>query len=426
MDFKKFFSNKKRNIIFIILALLLLMDLILGLVCRYIVSNLPDQQTADRWDSENKTAQVSLFFTEDQMITIDDIKKLEYTMDKKMHDEGIINDDDDEEDGKSKSGKRGDSGIVNTVELGKKKESQEETQEAAYEPPKMYASCYSAQGICTFAYESKKAENIDVIGTGGDFFLFHPMELISGGYYSGDDLMKDRIVVDEDFAWQLFGSSDIIGECVTIGGVNHYIAGVVKRADGRFNEAAGLSKSIVYMSYDSLAKYGTVLSGRISEVEISEDGKKMQNGGISCYEVVMPDPVDGIAARIVKESAGLDDKYISVVDNSKRFGGFALFDVIKGFGVRSMWIQPIFYPYWENVARGWEDVLGILFLIRIICKVAFWLIVACLVVIAYRNKTWTVRGVAMDLADRKYEFEARRQIKKNANPEIEHKEDKKD
>ena len=167
------------------------------------------------------------------------------------------------------------------------------------------------------------------------------------------------------------------------------------------------------ISYDSLAKYGTILSGRTNEAEISEDGARMQIGGINCYEVVMPDPVEGIAVRVVKESSGLDDKYIRVVDNTNRFTGFALLEVIKDFGIRSMWTQPIFYPYWENVARGWEDVLGILFLIRIICKVVFWLIVAGLVIFAYRHKTWTVRGIAVNLADRKYEFEARRRIAKN-------------
>ena len=106
------------------------------------------------------------------------------------------------------------------------------------------------------------------------------------------------------------------------------------------------------------------------------------------------------------------------MDNTNRFNGFALFDVIRGFGIRSMWTQPIFYPYWENVARGWEDVLGMLFLFRIIFKVAFWLIVAILVIMAYRNKTWTVKGIVMDLADRRYEFEARRRLKKETLPEI--------
>lgn len=395
------------------MAVMLLVDIILGLICRMIISHLDDQLTADRWSTEDRAAMVSLFFTEDQSVTVDTIKKLEYTMERKMQEVGIMSDDDD-----SNSKDKGSKKIVDTKPIGGKKkfdsDSDSNMEEIAEEqPPKGYNSSYSAQGISTLVFENRKAENINTIGVGGDFFLFHPMELVSGGYFSGDDLMKDKIVVDEFLAWELFGSSDIIGQCVTVSGVNHYIAGVVKSPTGRFNEAAGLSKSVVILSYDSLAKYGTILSGRTSEAEISEDGAKMQVGGINCYEVVMPDPVDGIAARVVKESAGLDDKYIRVVDNTNRFTGFALLEVIKDFGIRSMWTQPIFYPYWENVARGWEDVLGILFLIRIICKVVFWLIVAGLVISAYRHKTWTVRGIAVNLADRKYEFEARRRIAKN-------------
>ena len=55
---------------------------------------------------------------------------------------------------------------------------------------------------------------------------------------------------------------------------------------------------------------------------------------------------------------------------------------------------------------------------------AFWLIVASLVIVAYRNKTWTVKGIVMDLADRKYEFEARRRLKKQELPEITDKDQK--
>ena len=301
MDFKKFFSNKKRNIIFIILAALLLLDLILGLICRHIIDGLDDQQTAKRWETDGRAAQVSLFFTEDQMVTYESIRKLEYNMEKKMQDAGIIEADD--EDSGSGSGK-----IVDTKPIGKKEATQSQEESMEEEPQKIYNSCYSAQGICSLEFENRKAENVDTIGVGGDFFLFHPMELVSGGYFWGDDLMKDKIVIDEYLAWQVFGSSDIIGQCVTISGVNHYIAGVVKSPTGRFNKAAGLSRCIVVMSYDSLSRYGTILSGRSSEVEVSEDGAKMQSGGINCYEVVMPDPVEGIAARIVKESSGLEDK----------------------------------------------------------------------------------------------------------------------
>ena len=394
---------RKRIIGIVILALLLAIDFILGLVSKHYISELPDQNAAKRWGTDGRYAQVSLFYTEDQMVTYESIRKLEYNLEKKMHDAGIIVDDDNDKD----------NGIVETVPVGGKKDEETSVESAVQEDIKEYVSCYSAQGISTILFENKKAENIDTIGVGGDFFLFHPLEIVTGGYFGPDDLMKDRIVVDEDFAWQLFGSNDIIGQCVTIDGVNHYIVGVVKRAEGRFNKAAGLSKSTVYMSYDSLSKYGTVLSGRVKEEEISEDGAKVQNGGINCYEVVMPDPVEGIALRLVRESSGLEEKYIAAVDNTNRFSSFSLASVVMDFGIRSMWTQPIYYPYWENVARGWEDVLGVILLIRMICRVAFWCIIAIIIVKAYRSKTWTVGGVVRYLADKKYDFEAKRQMDRN-------------
>ena len=393
----------KKKIVFIVMAVLFLVYLVLGIVMKHYISNLPDQLVADRWDTEGKADQVSMFFTEDQLIDENTIKKLEYMMESKMAEKGIVPDEEDTES---------DSKIVDTIGIGKRNEEQS-TNTNEEEKIKIYNSCYCAQGIVTILFERQKAENVDAIGVGGDFFLFHPMELVDGSYFGPDDIMKDRLVVDEDLAWQLFGSNDIVGQCVTIGGINHYIAGVVKRVDGRFPEAAGLTKGTVYMSYDSLTKYGTILSGRTEKVEISEDGTTIQSGGINCYEVVMPSPVDGIVTMLLKESVGLDDKYIRVVDNTERFNGFSLFEVASNFGIRSMWTQPIFYPYWENVARGWEDILSVLFMIRMVCIVSFWLIVAGLVVLWYRNKTWTVRDVVRRIADKKYDFEARLQEKKN-------------
>lgn len=399
---KRFFSNRKRNIVFIIIAFLLLMDLVLGLISRHLVADLSDQSAASRWEYDGSVAQVSLFYTEDREITPDEIKKLEYTMETKMQDYGIVTIDEDD----NKSEKKKD--IVDTVDIG------HENTPAVLEKSGvslLYNSCYSAQGISTLKFENRTAENIDTIGVEGDFFFFHPMELVSGSYFMPDDVMKDKIVIDEMLAWELFGSNDIIGQCVVIGGINHYVAGVVKIQEGRLKEAAGLSKSIVYMSYDSLSRYGEILSGKTSDVEISEDGAKANIGGINCYEVVMPNPVEGIAARIVKESSSYDDKYITVVDNTDRFSFFKLWEVSRSFGKRSMWDKPIFYPYWENVARGYEDILALLNFFRTIFVAAVFIIVAVLIVIAYRNKTWTVRGIVNFLADKKYEFEANRKLK---------------
>lgn len=400
---KKFFPNRKRNIVLIIIACLLFLDLVLGLVSRLLISGLPDQLGAERWEYDGEVAQVSLFFTEDREITPSVIRKIEYSMEQEMQKAGILLENDEEEVKKPQKE------IVDTVDIGHENTPKIEEKSGI---SLLYNSCYSAQGISTIVFENKKAENVETIGVEGDFFFFHPMELVSGSYFMPEDVMKDKIVIDEQLAWELFGSNDIIGQCVTIGGINHFVAGVVRRQEGKLSEAAGLSKSIVYMSYDSLSRYGEILSGKTSSIDISEDGSKANIGGINCYEVVMPSPVDGIAAQIIKASSGYDDQYITVVDNSDRFSFFKLWEISRSFGRRSMWDKPIFYPYWENLARGYEDILALINLIRTLCVVIVSAIAAVLVVIAYRNKKWTVRGIAAYLADKKYEIEADRQKKR--------------
>lgn len=390
---------------FIIVVTLILLDLVLGFISRALINKLPEQSAAERWSADGKKmAQVSVFFTEDQMIDTDFIKKMEYVMESKMTDVGIVEIQDDDDDPKPQK----DPKIVETQKIGEKT-----ADEAPIDDDKLYSSCYSAQGLVSISFEGKAAENVTAIGTYGDFFLFHPLELVSGSFYSKDALMKDQIVIDEDLSWQLFGSSEVVGQMVTIGGVPHYVSGVVKRQEGRMRTVAGQQGGLAYISYDSLCKYGTILSGRTEKEEISEDGATALRGGINCYEVVMPSPVDGIVKTIVKESTALDEKYMSIVDNSDRFSGFSMYDILISFGTRSMWNKAIFYPYWENLARGYEDILVVLFAIRWICK----LIVICMfsvyVVYLYRHKTWTVAGIVQKLSDKKYDFEVKQKQRKD-------------
>ena len=375
-EFNKDLKKYKRQFILLgICAVLLLISFILKMVSDSIISKLPDELMADRWADDMRMAQVSLYVTEDRSVDEDEMKRFSYMINKKLTDEGVVDDEDGD--------------ISN-----------------------LYAISYSAQGTVNLEFENRTAENVAAFGVGGDFFLFHPMTLVSGDYFREEDLMKDRIVIDEDLAWQLFGSSDIIGQCVTIENVPHYIAGVVNREKGKMEKAAGLDKSYIYMSYDSLSKYGTILSGRTKDGPGSEYGPSETVGGINCIQVVCPNPVDGSAARIAKECLGLEDNSVSVIDNTNRFSFFALIKVLRESGTRSMWGKAIYYPYWENIARGWEDYLAVLLLGRIICIVAVVIIVAVEIVQGYRHKKWTVRGIAKYLSDKLYDFEAERNQKK--------------
>lgn len=60
---------------------------------------------------------------------------------------------------------------------------------------------------------------------GGNFFDFHPIRLLSGNYISPDDLMKDRVLLDEDTAWLLFGGTQLEGLSFKIDGVPFVVAG---------------------------------------------------------------------------------------------------------------------------------------------------------------------------------------------------------
>ncbi|MCR5669426.1 MAG: ABC transporter permease [Butyrivibrio sp.] len=392
---EKMVSDKKRNIRFIILVLLLLISLILKSVSANLVSGLYDQLAADRWSDGRKMGQASLFFTEDQKITEDTVKKLEYEIEKKLSEAGI----EAEEEEKPI--------IVDTQKLGE----QEDTELIPLVQQKtgiksLYADCFSAQGLMTFTYDSKVVQDARVIGVSGDFFLFHPLQLVSGSYFSPDDLMKDRIVIDETMAWELFGSTDVVGQMVYAGDVPHYVAGVIHVDKNRISKAAGLNTSYIYTSYESLCRYGTILSGRTSSEEISETGENALEGGISCIEMVAPNPVDGLLVRNMKEACGIDDKYLVAVDNTDRYKFLSLLKVMKGFGLRSMWDKPIFYPYWENIARAWEDNLSLLAFLRALCLIFAFILAAILVVDAYRNKKWTVRSLATKFMDYKYDLEA--------------------
>ena len=80
-----------------------------------------------------------------------------------------------------------------------------------------------------------------------------------------------------------------------------------------------------------------------------------------------------------------------------------------------MWSKAIFFPYWENLARGYEDILATLLFIRLICRIVVIAILVIFIIKAYRHKTWTVRGLVNDLMEKKYDIEVKRQQRKTEN-----------
>ncbi len=400
---------KKRALTIILCVASIAVYFFMGLISSHILNSLPEQHLAERWSDDMNMAQISIYITEDQLVKEDNLKKFIYLLESKLVESGVVADDDDQEQDQST-----DSQIIDTISIDDmiKEEMEEYTVPQKTPLQELYSFAYCAQGQVSLSYENKTAEKVKAFGVGGDFFLFHPMNFVAGSFFSGDDLMKDGIVIDEELAWQLFGSTDIIGQCIYIEGIPHYIEGVVKRDTGRIRKAAQQDTSYVYMSYDSLARYGTILSGITESVEVSEDGATAQNGGITCIEVVCPNPVKGLAAKICKDSIEIKDEFITVIDNTERFSAFSLFSVLKNFFTRSMWSKAIYYPYWENTARGYEDVLALILLVRMICLTVLTVTLVIFVVNSYRHKKWTARGIVKYLSDKKYDLEVEYKRKK--------------
>ncbi|MDE5951339.1 MAG: ABC transporter permease, partial [Acetatifactor sp.] len=302
-----------------------------------------EQNVSRRWSSEGGVAQISCFFSPNAGITQDSIESFEHSLDNALKEASI-------------------------------------EQDSPNPGARLWADAYSADGVITLSTD-KGTVQADALGIGGDFFLFHQLQLLSGSYFSGNDLMQDYVILDRDSAWQLFGSVDVAGMPVNIAGRPHMVIGVVERPTGRLYEAAGLDGIRVFVSYETLRAYG-------------------QSGGINHFEIVMPNPVKQYALNYVREQLGSQEREVEVLENNTRYSIGKRLRLLLGFGTRSMNGKAIIYPYWENVARGYEDILTLLTLFQMLFLIYPSVVLLVWIIIRWKNKTWTARTVLLAVQDK--------------------------
>ena len=197
----------------------------------------------------------------------------------------------------------------------------------------------------TAASDSSGNVQVEAVAVGGDFFYFHPLQLRSGSYISSDDLMDDLVVLDEELAWRLFGGVELSGMTMTINGEPFVVAGVVSREDDFATKKAYSGDPGLFMSFSALKRLD-------------------ESAAISCYEIIMPDPITNFAMGV-----GSD-----VVENSSRYSLGHLLAVIGSFGDRSMRVNGVIYPYWENAVRLTEDYAALLLILSVVfalCPLTF-------------------------------------------------------
>lgn len=336
-------SLSLRQIVFSLVVILsLVIYALLTWWCNGQIDNLSHQQAAMRWDKDGGAAQVSCFFVRGTQVDDFQIRSFENQLATALSEAAVETDN---------------------------------------ENARLFVDAYSSQGRITVVSEQSTLE-AEAVGIGGDFFIFHPLQLVSGSYFSGDDLMKDSVILDREAAWQLFGSSNIAGMSVTIGGIPHYVAGVVERDKGRLAESAGLKNTVVYVSHETLTSYG-------------------ESDGISTYEVVAPNPVKHFVYNTVKEKFGIQESDMLVVENSSRYSLEAMIPVVLDFGVRSMQNSAIHFPYWENMARGYEDIRAIVFIFQFLLLLVPGMILLVFLIMKWKGRSWHTKDVILYLVDKK-------------------------
>lgn len=274
------------------------LGLILVLIGTKTVSNLEDQNFASRWSEKKDFSQVTVFFSELSGFNEDGVKELTYKIDKKLLTDSIATPNDN---------------------------------------ARTWVYAYSANGEVNVSSKTDTTK-VRVMGIGGDFFLFHPVELVNGSFFDSEYVMKDLVLLDTETAWRLFGSNDVVGQYVEIGGVPHVVTGVVKKEEGRLNTLAGNDEATIYMSYSSLEKNGKA-------------------SYINSFETLMPNPITSYALDSVKEVVPVEEKRFEIIENTGRFNFVNLLKRVPKFGTRGMNSKGVIYPYWENIARGVEDYL---------------------------------------------------------------------
>ena len=188
----------------------------------------------------------------------------------------------------------------------------------------LYLDAYCGMAAVTAAGNTGASASVGAVGVGGAFFHFPPLALRSGSYIQGG---------------RLFGGTDLTGMTMTINGEPFVVSGVIAREEDFATRKAYSGDSGIFLSYSALSR-------------LQEDT------AISCYELVMPDPISGFAKNLVKENfpVGTGD----IVENSSRYTLGHLWEVIRDFGSRSMRTNGVMYPYWENAARLTEDYAALL------------------------------------------------------------------
>ncbi|MCD8187514.1 MAG: ABC transporter permease [Ruminococcus sp.] len=211
---------------------------------------------AQRWSGEDsgEYAQISCFFSESAGFTEDSADEIRYGIISALQDISIV-----QEDG-----------------------------------CRLCPDAYSAEvGQLTVTGSKTGSSECEITAVGGDFFTIHNFRLLDGAFFTDDDIMQDGAVIDENLAWALFGSCEVSGMDITINGTQFYVSGVVEAPQTEAEAECAGEMPRAYISYEGASGFAS------GETESESAAAAFKT--VTCYEVLMPDPVEDFAYDTVSQ-----------------------------------------------------------------------------------------------------------------------------
>ena len=68
-------------------------------------------------------------------------------------------------------------------------------------------------------------------------------------------------------------------------------------------------------------------------------------------------------------------------------------EILYDYALRSMSSSGIIYPYWENIARGAEDILLVLTLFMLLFFAYPVIVIVVKLISLWRHRTWTAKSI---------------------------------
>ncbi|MDO4864245.1 MAG: ABC transporter permease [Ruminococcus sp.] len=326
-------------------ALSLAAALVLTLAGGSIARSQGYNSAAQRWDPHGESTQISCFFSDDAGYTTDGMNALRAALKNELS--AIVTDP---------------SGNI----------------------PKIPDAYSTPIGTGYVTSDSTGKGEAALTAVGGDFFLFRDFKLLSGAYFSDDDIMQDGAVIERSLAWTLYGSANVAGQLMYIDGVQYYISGVIDDPTDKYQKRTADETPRVYISYKGAESLPQVRysagGGYYGEGMGSGTDTANKLTKITCYECITYDPVENFGINTVKKQLeGMYDGKLTIVNNTERFSPSVMRKAYRRRADLAVRKDTVVYPYWENASRIAEFKLSPIYFWRTVCFVlptitAIWLI----------------------------------------------------